>query len=64
MTYGAMSKRLRADLSLAFYSLLLGVRFAVVKNALDHASVFIFLAVVFSVALALQTKKLLQRPLE
>ena len=51
-----MRKRLRADLSLAFYSLLLGVTFAVVKNALDHASVFIFLAIRFSVRLVPQTK--------
>ncbi len=48
-----MSKRLRADLSLAFCSLLWGVTFVVVKNALDHASVFVFLAVRFSVAAVL-----------
>src|SRR5260370_25537054 len=48
-----MTKRLRADLSLAICSLLWGATFVVVKNALDHASVFIFLAVPFSVAAVL-----------
>ncbi|HXY26323.1 MAG TPA: DMT family transporter [Candidatus Acidoferrum sp.] len=48
-----MSTRTRADLSLAFCSLLWGVTFVVVKNALSHASVFLFLAVRFSVAAAL-----------
>jgi drug/metabolite transporter (DMT)-like permease len=37
-------------LSLALCSFLWGVSFIVVKNALDHASVFIFLAVRFTVA--------------
>jgi drug/metabolite transporter (DMT)-like permease len=37
-------------LSLALCSFLWGVSFVVVKNALDHASVFIFLAVRFTVA--------------
>jgi len=50
---GPMSKRLRADLSLAFCSFLWGATFVVVKNALDHASVFIFLAVRFTVAAVL-----------
>jgi drug/metabolite transporter (DMT)-like permease len=45
-----MNRRLRADLSLALCSLLWGATFVVVKNALDHASVFIFLAVRFTVA--------------
>jgi drug/metabolite transporter (DMT)-like permease len=45
--------RLGADLSLAFCSLLWGATFVVVKNAPDHASVFIFLAVRFSVAAVL-----------
>jgi len=45
-----MRKPLRADLSLALCSLLWGATFVLVKNALDHASVFIFLAVRFSVA--------------
>jgi drug/metabolite transporter (DMT)-like permease len=48
-----MRKPLRADLSLALCSLLWGATFVVVKNALDHASVFIFLAVRFTVAAAL-----------
>ena len=42
--------RAKADLALAFCSLLWGATFVVVKNALDHSSVFIFLAVRFSVA--------------
>jgi len=33
---------LRADLALALSSLLWGATFVVVKNALDHASVFLF----------------------
>jgi drug/metabolite transporter (DMT)-like permease len=45
--------RLKADLALAFCSLLWGATFVVVKNALDHASVFIFLAVRFTVAAVL-----------
>jgi len=45
--------RLKADLALAFCSLLWGTTFVVVKNALDHASVFIFLAVRFTVAAVL-----------
>jgi drug/metabolite transporter (DMT)-like permease len=48
-----MTKPLRADLLLAFCSLLWGATFVVVKNALDHASVFIFLAVRFTLAAAL-----------
>lgn len=48
-----MSPRTRADLSLAFCSLLWGVTFVVVKNALGHASVFLFLAARFSVATVL-----------
>src|SRR5271163_5129273 len=46
----AKTKSLRADLSLAFCSLLWGVTFVVVKNALDYSSVFIFLAVRFTLA--------------
>jgi drug/metabolite transporter (DMT)-like permease len=42
--------RLRADLALAACTLLWGATFVVVKNALDHSSVFMFLAVRFSVA--------------
>ncbi len=45
-----MSLRNRAEVALAFCSLLWGATFVVVKNALDHASVFIFLAVRFSLA--------------
>jgi drug/metabolite transporter (DMT)-like permease len=45
-----MTKRLRADLSLAFCSLLWGVTFVVVKNSLDYSSVFVFLAARFTVA--------------
>jgi len=45
-----MLVRTRADLSLAFCTLLWGATFVVVKNSLDHASVFIFLAARFSVA--------------
>ena len=56
--------RAKADLALAFCSLLWGATFVVVKNALDHASVFIFLAVRFSVAailmLAFQTRAIRQ----
>jgi drug/metabolite transporter (DMT)-like permease len=48
-----MTRRLRADFSLALCSLLWGATFVVVKNALDHASVFIFLAVRFTVAAVL-----------
>jgi drug/metabolite transporter (DMT)-like permease len=47
------SKRVRADLALAFCTLLWGATFVVVKNALDHASVFLFLAVRFSLAAVL-----------
>ena len=45
--------RAKADLALAFCSLLWGATFVVVKNSLNHASVFIFLAVRFSVAAVL-----------
>ena len=48
-----MTRRLRTDFSLALCSLLWGATFVVVKNALDHASVFIFLAVRFTVAAVL-----------
>ena len=43
-------RRTRADLALAFCTLLWGSTFVVVKNALDHSSVFVFLAVRFSLA--------------
>ena len=45
--------RARADLALAFCTLLWGATFVVVKNSLDHASVFLFLAVRFTLAAAL-----------
>src|SRR5215813_746725 len=45
-----MSQRLRAELALAFSTLLWGSTFVVVKNALDQSSVFVFLAVRFSLA--------------
>jgi drug/metabolite transporter (DMT)-like permease len=48
-----LSKRLRADLSLALCSLLWGATFVVVKNSLNHTSVFISLAVRFTVAAVL-----------
>jgi len=45
-----MNRSQRADLSLAFCSLLWGATFVVVKNVLDYSSVFIFLAVRFTLA--------------
>jgi drug/metabolite transporter (DMT)-like permease len=45
-----MTKRFRADLSLAFCSLLWGATFVVVKNALGYSSVFVFLAARFTLA--------------
>lgn len=48
-----MEKRVKADLALAFCSLIWGVTFVVVKNALDHASVLVFLAVRFTLAAGL-----------
>ena len=44
------SQRLRAELALAFCPLLWGSTFVVVKNSLDQASVFVFLAARFSLA--------------
>lgn len=41
---------MRADVALAFCSLLWGATFVVVRGALDHISVFLFLAVRFSLA--------------
>ena len=43
-------KRLRADLGLAFCTVLWGSTFVVVKNSLDHSSVFLFLALRFTLA--------------
>src|SRR3974377_1183115 len=48
-----MSRRLKADLSLMFCSLIWGVTFVVVKDVLDRASPFVFLAVRFSFAVIL-----------
>src|ERR1043166_5721296 len=45
-----MSQRLRAELALAFCTFLWGSTFVVVKNSLDRSSVFVFLAVRFSLA--------------
>lgn len=45
-----IERRVRADIALAFCSLLWGVTFVVVRNALDHISVFLFLAVRFTLA--------------
>ena len=43
-------KRLRADLGLAFCTILWGSTFVVVKSSLDHSSVFLFLALRFTLA--------------
>jgi len=45
-----MSKRLRAELALAVCTLLWGSTFVVVKNSLDHSSVFVFLALRFTLS--------------
>ena len=45
-----MSKRLRADLALALASLIWGTTFVLVKGALANSSIFVFLAVRFSLA--------------
>jgi drug/metabolite transporter (DMT)-like permease len=45
-----MERRYQADLALAFCSLIWGVTFVVVKNALDYSSVFVFLAIRFTLA--------------
>jgi len=45
-----MDSRKKADLSLMFCSLIWGVTFVVVKNALDESSAFLFLAVRFTIA--------------
>jgi drug/metabolite transporter (DMT)-like permease len=45
-----MSRRLQADLALVFCTLIWGATFVVVKDALADASVFVFLALRFSVA--------------
>jgi drug/metabolite transporter (DMT)-like permease len=48
-----MDRKLKADLSLMFCSLIWGATFVVVKTGLDHASPFVFLAVRFTIATAL-----------
>jgi drug/metabolite transporter (DMT)-like permease len=48
-----LSKRLRADLALAFCSLIWGSTFVVVKDALADVSVFVYIAVRFSLAAVL-----------
>ena len=48
-----MERRLKADLALAFCSLIWGVTFVVVKTGLEHSSPFVFLAVRFSIAAVL-----------
>jgi drug/metabolite transporter (DMT)-like permease len=45
-----MDRRIKADLALMFCSLIWGVTFVVVKNALEYSSVFIFLAIRFTLA--------------
>src|SRR5215475_8372750 len=47
--FGA-NKKLKADLGLAFATFLWGSTFVVVKSSLDHASVFLFLALRFTLA--------------
>ena len=46
----AQNKRLQADLGLMFCTILWGSTFVVVKNSLEHSSVFLFLALRFSLA--------------
>jgi len=48
-----MSRRFRADASLVLATILWGATFVVVKDALDHASVFAFLALRFALATVL-----------
>jgi len=48
-----MDRKLKADLSLMFCSLIWGVTFVVVKTGLDLSSPFVFLAVRFTIAAAL-----------
>lgn len=50
LPFDEKSQHVRADLALALCTLLWGASFVVVKNALGYASVFVFLAVRFSVA--------------
>lgn len=48
-----MDRKVKADLSLMFCSLIWGATFVVVKTGLDHASPFVFLAMRFTIAAAL-----------
>jgi len=48
-----LEQKPKADLALTFCSLIWGVTFVVVKNALDESSVFLFLAVRFTIASAI-----------
>ena len=48
-----MDRKLKADLSLMFCSLIWGATFVVAKSGLEHASPFVFLAVRFTIAAAL-----------
>jgi drug/metabolite transporter (DMT)-like permease len=48
-----MDKKIKADVALAFCSLIWGATFVVVKGALDYASVFVFLAARFTLAAGL-----------
>jgi len=48
-----MDRKVEADLSLMFCSLIWGATFVVVKTSLDHSSPFVFLAVRFTIAAAL-----------
>ncbi len=50
-----MSKRLKADVALALCTVLWGATFVVVKGALADASVFVFIAVRFTLATLLMT---------
>ena len=47
------NKRLHADLALAFATFLWGSTFVVVKSSLDHVSVFLFIALRFTLAAAI-----------
>ena len=48
-----MDRKVKADLSLMFCSLIWGATFVVVKTGLDHSSPFVFLAVRFTIAAGL-----------
>ena len=50
LAFSGQNKKLRADLGLAFCTILWGSTFVVVKNSLDNSSVFLFLALRFTLA--------------